>query len=132
MRSYTWWLCLAVVVTGLAFAGTARAAGAEGTEDELHEHGGPPPGQGPMAEHLAPIRVTMSPAMEGVFWHAMKVAKMSLFAIFICHILLAVWVFLDIRKRGEGHGIFIALALLAGFCGAILYALVRLADVKKA
>jgi hypothetical protein len=128
MKSYTWWLCLAVVVTGLAFAGTARAAG---PDDELHEHGGPPPGQGQMAEHLAPIRVTMSPAMEGVFWHAMKVAKMSLLAIFTCHILLAVWVFLDIRKRGEGHGIFIALALLAGFCGAILYALVRLADAKK-
>jgi hypothetical protein len=75
--------------------------------------------------------MTMTPAMEGVFWHAMKIAKMSLLAVFACHILLAVWIFLDIRKRGEGHGIFIALALLAGFCGAILYALVRLGDTKK-
>jgi hypothetical protein len=128
MRDYMRWLCLAVVVTGLAFAGTARA---EGTDDELHEHGGPPPGQGPMAEHLAPIRVTMSPAMEGVFWHAIALAKRSLVVVFACHILLAVWVFLDIRKRGEGHGIFIALTLLAGFCGAFLYALVRLADIKR-
>jgi hypothetical protein len=131
MRIYTWWLCLAVVVTGLAFAGTARAAGAEENGDEQREHGGPPPGQGPMVTRLAPLRMTMTPAMEGVFWHAMKIAKMSLLAVFACHILLAVWIFLDIRKRGEGHGIFIALALLAGFCGAILYALVRLGDTKK-
>lgn len=132
MKSYTWWLCLAVVVTGLALVGTARVMGAEDNENEQHEHVGPPPGQGPMASHLAPIRVTMSPAMEGVFWHVMKVAKCALLAIAACHILLAVWVFLDIRKRGEGHGIFIALALLAGFCGAVLYALVRLADTKRA
>jgi hypothetical protein len=49
----------------------------------------------------------------------------------LCNILLAMWVFADIRKRGEGYGIFIALTLLAGFLGAIVYALVRLADTKK-
>jgi hypothetical protein len=128
MKSYTWWLCLAVVVTGLAFAGTARAVGSE--ENEQHEQVGSPQALGTGLKQ-PPIRVTLSPAMEGVFWHAMKVAKMSLLVVFACHILLAVWVFLDIRKRGEGNGIFIALALLAGFCGAILYALVRLADAKK-
>ena len=46
----------------------------------------------------------------------------------VINILLAVWVFTDIRKRGEGHGIFIVLALIAGLPGAILYALVRLGD----
>ena len=125
-------MCLAVVVAGLALAGTARVLGAEEEENEQHEHAAAP-AQPPMAPHFRPpIRVTLSPAMEGVFWHALKVAKMSLLVMFACHILLAVWIFLDIRKRGEGHGIFIALALLAGFCGAILYALVRLADTKKA
>jgi hypothetical protein len=46
----------------------------------------------------------------------------------IIHVMLAVWVFTDIRKRGEGSGIFIVLALLAGIPGTILYALVRIGD----
>jgi hypothetical protein len=132
MKSYGWWLCLAVVVAGLALAGTARVLGAEEDENQQHEQAAPA-GQMPMPPHLRPpIQVTLSPAMEGVFWRAVRIAKASLLAIFACHILLAVWIFLDIRKRGDGHGIFIALALLAGFCAAILYALVRLADMKKA
>jgi hypothetical protein len=50
----------------------------------------------------------------------------------VIHVLLASWVFTDIRKRGEGHGIFVVLALLAGIPGTILYALVRIGDAKKA
>lgn len=46
------------------------------------------------------------------------------------NILLAVWIFTDIRKRGEGHGIFVALALVAGIPTAIIYALVRIGDKK--
>jgi hypothetical protein len=49
---------------------------------------------------------------------------------FVFNILLAVWIFTDIRKRGEGSGIFVALALLAGIPAAIIYALVRLGDKK--
>ena len=48
----------------------------------------------------------------------------------VFNILLAVWIFTDIRKRGEGSGIFIALALLAGIPAAIIYALVRIGDKK--
>ncbi|MBI5396689.1 MAG: hypothetical protein HZA91_15455 [Verrucomicrobia bacterium] len=48
----------------------------------------------------------------------------------IINILIAIWIFTDIRKRGEGHGIFIALALLAGIPTAIIYALVRIGDKK--
>jgi len=48
----------------------------------------------------------------------------------ICHVLLASWIYTDIRKRGEGHGIFIILALLAGFPAAVVYALVRIGDRK--
>jgi hypothetical protein len=48
----------------------------------------------------------------------------------ICNILLAIWIFTDIRKRGEGSGIFIALALVAGIPTAIIYALVRIGDRK--
>jgi hypothetical protein len=46
----------------------------------------------------------------------------------ICNILLAIWIFTDIRKRGEGSGLFIALALVAGIPAAIIYSLVRIGD----
>jgi hypothetical protein len=46
----------------------------------------------------------------------------------VCNILLAIWIFTDIRRRGEGHGIFVVLALVAGIPTAIIYALVRIGD----
>jgi hypothetical protein len=46
------------------------------------------------------------------------------------NILVAVWIHADIRKRGEGSGIFIALAVLAGIPTAIIYSLVRIGDRK--
>ena len=48
----------------------------------------------------------------------------------ISNILLAIWIFTDIRKRGEGSRIFIAVALVAGIPAAIIYALVRIGDRK--
>jgi hypothetical protein len=48
----------------------------------------------------------------------------------ICNLLLASWIFMDIRKRGDGPGIFVALALLAGIPSALIYALVRIGDRK--
>ena len=48
----------------------------------------------------------------------------------ICNILLAIWIFTDIRKRGEGSGIFIVLALVAGIPSAIIYSLTRIGDRK--
>jgi hypothetical protein len=50
----------------------------------------------------------------------------------VVHVLLAVWVFGDIRKRGEGSGIFVVLALLIGVPGTILYLLARIGDRKIA
>jgi hypothetical protein len=49
---------------------------------------------------------------------------------FIFNILIAIWIYADIRKRGEGSGIFVALALLAGVPAAIIYAIVRIGDKK--
>ncbi len=49
-----------------------------------------------------------------------------------CNVLLAVWIFSDIRKRGEGSGLFVAMALVAGIPAAVIYALVRLGDRKPA
>jgi hypothetical protein len=56
--------------------------------------------------------------------------KMLLVVLAIVHVLLALWVYGDIRKRGEGSGIFIVLALLIGIPGTALYLLARIGDRK--
>ena len=48
----------------------------------------------------------------------------------VFNILAAIWIYTDIRKRGEGPGVFIALALIAGVPAALIYAVVRIADKK--
>jgi len=49
----------------------------------------------------------------------------------IVHVLLAGWVFQDIRARQTGSGLWIVITLLSGFFGALIYAVVRLADTQK-
>ena len=56
--------------------------------------------------------------------------KLCCLVAFVFNILVAIWIFADIRKRGEGPGIFVALALLAGIPTAIIYAIVRISDKK--
>lgn len=46
------------------------------------------------------------------------------------NILIAIWIFTDIRKRGTGSGVFIVLALIAGIPAAIIYSLVRIGDAR--
>lgn len=53
-------------------------------------------------------------------------------AYLICNVLMAIWIFTDIRKRGEGPAIFIALALIAGIPAALIYSVVRIGDKKAA
>jgi hypothetical protein len=48
----------------------------------------------------------------------------------VCNILLAIWIFIDIRKRGEGPAIFVAMALVAGIPAALIYSLIRIGDKK--
>lgn len=50
----------------------------------------------------------------------------------VSNLLMAVWIFTDIRKRGEGAGIFVAMALVAGIPAAVIYALTRIGDKKTA
>ena len=50
----------------------------------------------------------------------------------IVHVLLAIWVYRDLRKRNEGAGLWVAITLLSGFFGALIYAVVRLGDAKQA
>jgi len=54
-----------------------------------------------------------------------------LFLVVVVHILVAVWVYQDIRKRNAGSGIWIVIALLAGLLGVLVYAVVRLGDNDK-
>jgi len=49
----------------------------------------------------------------------------------VIHILVAIWIFQDIRTRGTGSGIWIVIGLIAGLLGALVYAVVRIGDVKK-
>jgi len=46
------------------------------------------------------------------------------------HILLTVWVYRDMHKRNAGSGLWIAIVLLTGILGALLYALVRRGDMQ--
>jgi hypothetical protein len=48
----------------------------------------------------------------------------------VCNILMAIWIFTDIRKRGDGSAIFVAMALVAGIPAALIYALTRIGDKK--
>jgi hypothetical protein len=50
---------------------------------------------------------------------------------FVLNILLAVWVFQDIRRRNCGSGIWIVIVLLAGLLGVLPYAIVRLGDSRE-
>ena len=49
----------------------------------------------------------------------------------VVHILCAVWVYQDIRRRAGGSGIWIVIALLTGLLGTLVYAVVRLGDSQK-
>ena len=48
----------------------------------------------------------------------------------VLHILLAIVVYRDIRKRNAGSGLWLVVVLMSGFFGALLYALFRLGDIR--
>ena len=82
----------------------------------------PPPG--------APVPTGTPPAAGKPLKQIADMLGLFFLVACIFNILLAIWIYTDIRKRGEGSGIFIALALLAGIPAAIIYALVRIGDKK--
>jgi hypothetical protein len=86
----------------------------------------PPAASGNFAP-AAPLAERMA-NMDNRFHRLAGLVKLMLVGFFVCNILLAYWIFTDIRKRGEGPGIFIALALLAGVPAAVIYSLVRIGD----
>ena len=56
----------------------------------------------------------------------------GLFILFvvITNILLTVWVFKDMHEKKIGRALWVPIVLLAGVFGAILYAIVRVADTR--
>ncbi len=54
-----------------------------------------------------------------------------LLVVLVVHILCAVWVYQDIRRRAGGSGIWIVIALLAGLLGTLVYAVVRIGESQK-
>jgi len=54
-----------------------------------------------------------------------------LLLVLVVHILVAVWVYQDIRRRGCGSGIWIVIAVLTGLLGTLVYAVVRLGNGEK-
>jgi len=48
----------------------------------------------------------------------------------VVNVLLAVWVFMDVRSRKTASGLWIVITLLAGFFGALIYAVVRQGDMQ--
>ena len=64
--------------------------------------------------------------------HPMKIiCPLMLLLIMIVHILLAVWVYKDIRKKNSESGVWIVIALITGLLGTAVYAIVRLENTKK-
>jgi len=54
-----------------------------------------------------------------------------LFLVLVVHILCAVWVYQDIRRRASGSGIWIVIAFLTGLLGTLVYAVVRIGESQK-
>jgi hypothetical protein len=160
MKSISWRLCLALTLLALCFPkidalgqersdANARLERLERRVNEMadrqeqllrrlesgmdHRGGASqPPGdmRPPMPNPGAPMAGPQNP-------HAAKMAKsihdtlgLLILVALICNVLLTIWIFTDIRKRGEGSGIFVAMALVAGVPAALIYALTRIGDKK--
>jgi hypothetical protein len=73
--------------------------------------------------------------MSGKKWqghHKMKHCMGFMFFCFIVNLLLAIWVYQDIRKRNAGSGVWIVITFMIGFFGALLYVISRIGDNRSA
>ena len=70
------------------------------------------------------------PRSRGAIRCLVGIVRVAVLVVVIINIGLAIWVFRDIRKRGEGSGFFIVLALIAGVPGTIVYVLNKISERK--
>jgi hypothetical protein len=95
----------------------------------VQQQPGQPPQMGAQGHPMPPPN--MAPPQDAKRHKAVKdFIGLIMFCCLIFNILIAIWIFSDIRKRGTGSGIFIVLAFIAGIPTAIIYALVRIGDNK--
>ena len=128
--------CLVLAVVGWIVCGNSRVAFAqEGTDHQAvqHEEGltPPPPHPEVAGKPMPVVRLWQTNQVRAEIRCVVGIIRAFVLVWLVCNVLLAAWIFTDIRKQGQGHGIFIALALLAGFPAAILYAVVRIGDKKS-
>ena len=71
---------------------------------------------------------------ENAKWQQYHWCKGSILFVGLClvvNILSAVWVYQDIRTQNKGSGIWIAITLLTGLFGALIYSIVRLGENQQ-
>jgi hypothetical protein len=110
---------------------------AQRQEQLMRRLGAQPEGQRPMAQPgperfrgPMPPGGPPGPGAAKVIQDLGGLVKLAFLLGIISNILVAIWIYTDMRKRGEGSGVFVALALLGGIPTAIVYAIVRLGDKK--
>lgn len=125
------WLLNAVL--GVVFGTVVVLAQEQPPRDERQPQVPPPPQllHQQMLPHQPPMQQPMpacQPLRCPLGRHAWPVLGLLVLGTAVIHILLAVWVYQDLRRRNTGSGIWIVITLLAGLCGAAVYALVRLGE----
>jgi len=125
MRSLSWKNCLtAVLLCWMAF-GWAGSAVAQETNQAAPD------------ERLQKLERRVDPLSEqSAFPESLEVRVHQLgglggyiaMGFVACNILLAIWIFTDIRRRGDGPYILVVVALLAGIPTAIIYTLWRIGE----
>ena len=119
---------------GVVFGSVAVLAQGQPPRDEQRPPLPPPPQQQMMQQQMLQHQMAMQHQMQAgqprcpLGRHARPLLGLMLLGAAVIHILLAVWVYQDLRRRNTGSGIWIVITLLAGLCGAAVYALVRLGD----
>lgn len=127
MRTAVWVLCVILIVGGVMVAFPSGALAQETPERKLVAVYAVQDSPGSTPE----LRLGWpSDAVEALFWRAMKMLRVIYWITIIAHVLLALWVLSDPQSPGSRKLFFAVLTLLTGFCGAALYALVRIGDKK--
>ena len=127
------WLLSAVF--SLVFGSVAVLAQGQPPRDERRPQSPPPPQQHMMQQQMMQHQMAMQRQHQVQvsqprcpLAHHGPLLVLLVLGTAIIHILLAMWVYQDLRKRNTGSGIWIVITLLAGLCGAAVYALVRLGE----
>ncbi|MCX7009846.1 MAG: hypothetical protein NTY53_21830 [Kiritimatiellaeota bacterium] len=124
------------IVLGVVFGSVAVLAQGQPPRDERRPQMPQPPPQQMMQQQMMHHQAAMQRMHQmqasqprcPLGHHAKPALALLLLGATVIHILLTVWVYGDLRRRNSGSGIWIAMVLLTGLCGAAVYALVRIGE----